>query len=54
MGCLYDFYITGLMFQFDIKSYTWIQMKLEQRSEDSKSYIPAERAFHSAEVLGMV
>ena len=41
------------MFQFDIKSQTWIQMKLEQRSEDSKSFIPAERAFHSAQVLGM-
>ena len=41
-----------LMFQFDLESQTWVQMRLERSLEHSNLFVPAERAFHSAQVLG--
>ena len=42
------------MFQYDLRSQSWTQMKMEKRlkNSDTISFIPAERAFHSAQILG--
>ena len=40
------------MYQYDLRSQSWTQMKLEKRLKNSDSFIPAERAFHSAQILG--
>ena len=42
------------MFQYDLRSQSWTQMKMEKRlkNPDTISFIPAERAFHSAQILG--
>ena len=42
------------MYQYDLRSQSWTQMKMEKRlkNSDTISFIPAERAFHSAQILG--
>ncbi len=50
-------HLSDLMFRFDLKTKTWAQMKLEQRQKkieaDKKSnFVPPERAFHSAHIMG--
>ena len=42
------------MYQYDLRSQSWTQMKMEKRlkNSDTNSFIPAERAFHSAQILG--
>jgi N-acetylneuraminic acid mutarotase len=47
--------LSSLMFQFDLKSQTWAQMKLANRQKvptRRNSFVPPERAFHSAEIMG--
>ena len=48
------------MFQFNLDSQTWVQMKLPERPKHSPSSnngrngnnVPPERAFHSAHIMG--
>ena len=51
--------LSGLMFQFNLDSETWAQMKLPQRQRLQSAsdvrrggYVPPERAFHSAHIMG--
>ena len=46
--------LSGLMYQFNVDSLTWNQMKLASRPANptSKNHIPPERAFHSAQLMG--
>ena len=47
--------LSSLIYQFDLASQRWTQMKLPTRAKIPKSttsYIPPERAFHSAHIMG--
>ena len=53
--------LSGLMFQFNLDSQTWVQMKLPERPKHQSSSsnsgrngnnVPPERAFHSAHIMG--
>ena len=46
--------LSGLMYQFNLDSFTWAQMKLAQRHKhpSGQDYVPPERAFHSAHIMG--
>ena len=43
--------LSDLMFQFDVKSQTWVRLQLDKYSVE-RNYVPAERAFHSAQIMG--
>lgn len=47
--------LSNLMFTFHLPSKTWTQLKLEMRAKhhhSSINYVPPERAFHSASIMG--
>ena len=43
--------LSDQMFQFDVKSQTWVRLQLGKYSV-KPNYVPAERAFHSAQIMG--
>ena len=46
--------LSSLIYEFDLESQRWTQMKLPQRAKNplANSYLPPERAFHSAHIMG--
>ena len=46
--------LSSLLYEFDLDSQRWTQMKLPARAKNPlpNSHLPAERAFHSAHIMG--